>query len=76
MNIRITEEQQLVLGLLLVILLAVSMLYCLGFASLTLRQIWEQAPLPWDDTNSPEEIMEATPTPLPVEPTQPATTPP
>jgi hypothetical protein len=42
-----SERQQLLLGIILVILLAVSMLYCLGFASMMLLQAWENAPLPF-----------------------------
>ncbi len=72
LSIQLTEEQQLILGLLLVILLAVSMLYCLGFASLAVREIWEQAPLPGNELNSPEEDLDTTPSPFPTEPTQPA----
>jgi len=48
----LTERQQLILGLLLVVLLAVSLLYCLGFASLAIRQNWEKAPLPWSGTSA------------------------
>ncbi len=73
LKIRLTEDQQLILALLLVILLAVSMLYCLGFASLTARQLWENAPLPWSDWNSSEEDLGPTPTSLPIEPTMPVT---
>jgi hypothetical protein len=54
-KLQLTEKQQLILGLMLVILVAVSMLYCLGFASLALRQVWENAPLPWDVTGPPGE---------------------
>lgn len=73
-NPQLSERQQLILGLILVILVAVSMLYCLGFASVALRQTWEKAPLPWNDTNSPEEVIDLTSTPI-VEPTG-ASTPP
>lgn len=64
-RLQLTEEQQLILALLLVILLAVSVLYCLGFASLALRQIWEDLPLPWNETPPPPQEIETTPTPLP-----------
>jgi hypothetical protein len=96
-KIEITEEQQMILGILLVILLAISLLYCLGFASLVLRQAWEDGPLPWEgeslnregnipaeegipsiegDLVLPEEQIDTTPLPSPVEPTSPATAPP
>lgn len=52
---QLSEEQQLILGLVLVILLAISTLYCLGFASVVLRQAWENAPLPWEDTSGTVE---------------------
>jgi hypothetical protein len=63
LNIELTEQQQLILGLLVVVLLAVSMLYCLGFASLAVRQHWEDLPLPWSETDSPLQDIEMTPTP-------------
>lgn len=47
----LSERQQLIVGFVLVILLAISMLYCLGFASVILRQAWENAPLPWEGTS-------------------------
>lgn len=58
------ERQQLLLGIALVILLAVSMLYCLGFASVMLLQAWEQAPLPWNVTDTLEEGINPTATPV------------
>lgn len=57
-KLQLSDQQQLILGLLLVILVAVSMLYCLGFASLALREVWENAPLPWDETGPPAESTE------------------
>lgn len=54
----LSEEQQLILGLVLVILLAISMLYCLGFASLVLRQAWESAPPPWEDASPTTETLD------------------
>lgn len=67
-NPQLSNQQQLILGLLLVILVAISMLYCLGAASLALRQAWESAPLPWEGANPPEESPELIPTPV-AEPT-------
>jgi hypothetical protein len=64
---RLSERQQLLLGILLVILLAVSMLYCLGFASTVLLQAWENAPLPWNVTGTLDEGIDLTATPV-VEP--------
>jgi hypothetical protein len=58
--------------MILVVLLAASLLYCLGFASLAVRQVWEKVPVPW---TSPEPLEEElTPAPaitstLPLTPT-------
>jgi hypothetical protein len=62
-KLQLDEEQQVILGLLLVILVAVSLLYCLGFASLALREAWESAPLPWNGTEPAPENLEVGPTP-------------
>ena len=59
---RLTDEQLLILGLLLVVLLAVSMLYCLGFASLAIRENWQRAPLPWNGTTPADELLNGSPT--------------
>lgn len=74
LNLRLTEEQQLILTVLLVVLVMVSMLYCLGFASLAVHQVWENAPLPWNETEPVENTIDATPTSPPVESMLPATT--
>jgi len=62
-SIQLTEEQQLIFGLVLVILVTVSLLYCLGFASLALRQAWQEAPLLWSETEPPPENLEVGSTP-------------
>lgn len=69
-HIQLSEQQQFILALLLVILVAVSLLYCLGFASLALRQAWEDTTLPWSGTEPPPENLEVelTPTSLPLAP--------
>ena len=54
-KIELTERQQLFLALLLVIMVAVSMLYCLGFASLTLRRSLENEAEPWRQPTATEE---------------------
>lgn len=59
----LSEEQQLILGLVLIILLAISMLYCLGFASVALHRAWENAPLPWEAASPTTETLEAPPNP-------------
>jgi len=63
----ISDEQQLVLGLLLALLIAISLLYCLGFASMALRQAWQAMPLPWSEEVEPALTPtfgpEASPTP-------------
>lgn len=45
LHVQLSERQQLLIGLVLVILVAISLLYCLGFASLALRQAWENSPV-------------------------------
>lgn len=55
LKLELSEEQQLILGVTLVILLAISMLYCLGFAGMALQQIWQDSPLPWQDSGLPTE---------------------
>ena len=52
LSIELSEEQQLILALLVVILVAVSMLYCLGFASVVLRENWVNAPFSLDENDS------------------------
>jgi hypothetical protein len=64
LKLRPSERQQLILGIMLVILLAVSMLYCLGFASMVLLQAWENAPLPWNVTDTLEGGLDLTATPV------------
>ena len=64
LNLQPSERQQLLLGIVLVILLAISMLYCLGFASMVLLQAWENAPLPWNATDTLQESMVPTATPV------------
>lgn len=54
----LSERQQLILGLVLVILLAISMLYCLGVASMVLRQAWESGPLPWETASPAVDTVE------------------
>ncbi len=45
-RIQLNDEQHMVLAILLVIMVAVSILYCLVFASLILRENWDKSPLP------------------------------
>lgn len=72
LNVQLTERQQLVIGLVLVVLVAISLLYCLGFASVALRHAWENSPLHLNGTNGvyyfEDETGDLTPTPL-IEPT-------
>jgi hypothetical protein len=69
-KLQLNDQQQLIVGLLLVILVAISLLYCLGFASLALREAWQDAPLPWSGTEPPPENLELGPAPtaLPMAP--------
>jgi hypothetical protein len=73
-RLQLSDEQQLIVGVLLVILLAISLLYCLGFASIAVRHTWENAPLPWNDAGSQEGSTSA-PSPPIVEPTDPGAAP-
>lgn len=58
-RLQLSDRQQLVLALVMVLLLAISMLYCLGFASITLRDNLERAPLPWTTNGvTAESIIE------------------
>jgi hypothetical protein len=56
-GLQLSDEQQLILGLLLVILVAISLLYCLGFASLAIRDAWQEAPSPWTETEPSSEDL-------------------
>ena len=73
-KLQLSDEQLLFLGFVLVILLAISMLYCLGFASIAVRQTWENAPVPLGDTSTPGETT-ALPSPMAIEPTGTGTAP-
>jgi len=66
-NVRLSERQQVILAVLLVILVATSMLYCVGLASIALRNSWENASLPWSASDLPAEIRELPATLLPPE---------
>ena len=55
LSLQLTERQQVLIGFVLVILVAISMLYCLGFASVALRQTWENSPLLWNQNNGYSE---------------------
>ena len=72
-QVELSEEQQLALAVLVVILVAISMLYCLGLDSLALLDSWEELPLPWNGTSLPEQdtgMMPRTPTKEPILPGQ------
>ena len=66
--VRLTYRQQLILALLLVILLATSMLYCLGFSSLLLGQVLDSGALPQNGLEMPGEYLDLMPTVLPATP--------
>jgi len=72
----LSEEQQVILAVLLVVLLAISTLYCLGLASVALRHNLANTPLPLNGTELPEEGIELPSFPLPTEPTGVAPPPP
>jgi hypothetical protein len=73
LHTQLTERQQLILAMLLIILVAISLLYCLGLASLALRQVWRETAFPTNGVNPTEEQIDLTPTPLPAESPLPAT---
>lgn len=64
-RIEVNERQQLVLAILVIILLSISILYCLGLASLAVRQAWENAPVPGTSTELPVESIDGTAWPMP-----------
>jgi hypothetical protein len=68
----LTDDQHLILGILLVILVAVSMLYCLGLGGLLLRDAWQGTVPALNGTQGPAEELEATPAELAPPPTDPA----
>jgi hypothetical protein len=68
-RVQLSEEQQVILAVLLVVLLAISMLYCLGLASVAMRHNLENTPLPWNGTELPEEGIELPSLPSPTEST-------
>lgn len=68
-RIQLSEEQQVILAVLLVVLLAISTLYCLGLASMALRNNLANTPIPWNGTELPGEGLELPSFLLPAEPT-------
>lgn len=64
-HVRLSERQQLILAVILVLLVATSMLYCVGLASVALRNSWEDASLPWSGSDLPAEFLELPGTLLP-----------
>jgi hypothetical protein len=69
LNTQLTERQLLILAVLLVIVIAISMLYCLGLASLALRERLESSP---PSANDLGPFQEATSTALPLLPSEPS----
>ena len=66
---QLSEEQQVILAVLLVVLLAISMLYCLGLTSVVLRANLTNTPLPLNNTELPKEGIESPSFPSPTEST-------
>jgi hypothetical protein len=65
-DLKPTERQLLVLSLILAVLVATSVLYCLGIASVALRDSLSGTSLPLDATFLPLQDVELTPgVPLP-----------
>jgi hypothetical protein len=69
-RIELTDDQHLFLAILLVILVAVSMLYCLGVGSLMLRDTWQRALPLINGTQVPFEELPIAPTLLAPPPTR------
>lgn len=67
--VQLSDEQQVILAVLLVVLLAISTLYCLGWASVALRHNLANTPPPSNGTELPEEGIELPSLPSPTEPT-------
>ncbi|HFD38919.1 MAG TPA: hypothetical protein ENJ31_03595 [Anaerolineae bacterium] len=65
LRLQLTYRQHLALAVILVVLLAVSLLYCLGFASLALHHAWETNQLPGNGGGSPVNGLEMPFAPLP-----------
>ena len=53
-RLELTERQQMFLALLLVLMVAVSFLYCLGLASMALGRSWQEGTPPWGESPLPE----------------------
>ena len=70
-RIELTDDQHLFLAILLVILVALSMLYCLGLGGLMLRDTWQQTLPLINGTQVPFEELPIAPTLLAPPPTSP-----
>ena len=66
--VQLSEGQQVILAVLLVVLLAISTLYCLGLASVALRHNLANTPLPSTGTELPGDGIEL---PFLLSPTEP-----
>lgn len=71
-RIELTDDQQLFLAILLVILVALSILYCLGLGGLMLRDTWRETLPVLNGNHVPVEELPITPTPSAPPPTSPA----
>jgi hypothetical protein len=72
-RIELTDDQHLFLAILLVVLVALSMLYCLGLGGLMLRDTWQQTLPLINGTQLPIEELPVAPTLLAPPPTSPTT---
>jgi len=70
-RIELTDDQHLFLAILLVILVAVSMLYCLGLGGLLLRDTWQEALPALNGTEVPIEELPVAPALMAPPPTEP-----
>ncbi len=65
LTFQLTYRQHLTLAVILVFLLAVSLLYCLGFASLALHRAWDANALPGNGNASPVNGLDVPFAPFP-----------
>jgi hypothetical protein len=60
---QLSTQQHLIVAIVLIVLMAISLLYCLGLASVILRNSWESVPLPWNELSPTGEVIDLTPLP-------------
>ncbi len=61
LRLELSEHQHLLIAVVLVILLAASLLYCVGFASLAVGRVWENMATPTANPEAVEEGIDLSP---------------